>query len=175
MGDSSLLVRNIYSWVTFFDKNEERLTHLGLEDPELFTKTLYSVDTAKEFFLQECWNGVINPCLIDFNNLKAQILSRQYSVALPPVLKALISIAHPLLPVEQHKQRAKPTQVINKQGSRGWLVPRSKHKTLIHANVTNGHVQPPIWDCTSGKPSLLLRLPTCHHTPTATTVRIKRT
>eukprot|EP00957_Ditylum_brightwellii_P129946 9911505-Ditylum_brightwellii.AAC.2 len=119
MGDLSLLTRNIYPWVAFFNKHEERLTHLGLEDPEFFTKVLYSVNTAKEFFLQECWNGVMNLCLIDFNNLKAQILFRQYYIALPLVLKALTSVAHLLIPMEQHRQRAKPNQVVNKQGNRG--------------------------------------------------------
>eukprot|EP00957_Ditylum_brightwellii_P189945 14460707-Ditylum_brightwellii.AAC.1 len=71
----SILTQCIYSWVSFFNRHEDRLTHLGAEDYEFYTNTLHSVNTAKEAILQECSDGHINTDLITFDNLKAQILS----------------------------------------------------------------------------------------------------
>eukprot|EP00957_Ditylum_brightwellii_P176063 13406617-Ditylum_brightwellii.AAC.1 len=150
----SYLIQRIYSWVAFFNHHKERLTHLGAKDHEFYTKVLYLVDTAKEAFLQECHEGHINKDLISFETLKAQILSRQYFITLPPVLKALTSTLHQ--PSPTHTPHAKPTpkssQLTNKQGNRNWFVPQSEYKKLIHDNVIGGHIQPPIWNRASNKP-----------------------
>eukprot|EP00957_Ditylum_brightwellii_P133133 10150614-Ditylum_brightwellii.AAC.1 len=49
-GNYSFRIQRIYSWVTFFNINEEWLTHMGSKD-HIFLKVLYSVDTAKEAYL----------------------------------------------------------------------------------------------------------------------------
>eukprot|EP00957_Ditylum_brightwellii_P185387 14116480-Ditylum_brightwellii.AAC.1 len=50
----SILTQCIYSWVAFFNRHEDRLTHLGAEDYKFYTNTLYSVNTVKEAILKEC-------------------------------------------------------------------------------------------------------------------------
>eukprot|EP00957_Ditylum_brightwellii_P052470 3979292-Ditylum_brightwellii.AAC.1 len=85
-GDASLPTQRIYLWVTFFSKNEERLTHLGKEDEEFFTKVLYAIDIAKESYQQDCCNGFITTSLIDFVVTQNQILSHQFYISLPLVL-----------------------------------------------------------------------------------------
>eukprot|EP00957_Ditylum_brightwellii_P104865 7992182-Ditylum_brightwellii.AAC.1 len=90
-GNISWVTLSIYSWVTFFNKNKERITHLGTEDHKFYTKVCYSVDITKEAYLQDCCKGSINAALIQFDSLKTQILLRQYFISLPPVLKVLTS------------------------------------------------------------------------------------
>eukprot|EP00957_Ditylum_brightwellii_P208332 15356886-Ditylum_brightwellii.AAC.2 len=142
-GNTSLLTLSIYSWVAFFNKNKEHITHLGAKDHKFYTKVLYSVDTAKEAYLQTCCKGNIDATLINFNSTKTQILSCQYFIFLPPVLKALTSTLNQSIPLDLSHLNPpmKPTQVTKKYGNKTWLVPRSEYKNLIHNNIINGHVQ----------------------------------
>eukprot|EP00957_Ditylum_brightwellii_P166755 12693303-Ditylum_brightwellii.AAC.1 len=175
-GNQSIITQCIYSWVAFFNRHKERLTHLRAKDHEFYMKILYLVNTAKEAFLQECCKGHINMDLISFDTLKAQILSRQYFIALPLVLKALTPTLHQLsLTNTPHaKPTPKSSQITNKQGNKNWLVPQSEYKKLIHDNLIRGHVQPLIWDRASGKPASMrwhfkhICTSDCPHTATHT-------
>eukprot|EP00957_Ditylum_brightwellii_P210008 15364471-Ditylum_brightwellii.AAC.1 len=181
-GNTSLPTHWIFSWLTFFHCNVECLIYLGTKDPAFFTKVLYLVDTAKEAYLQEYSNVTINPNLIKFESLKTQILSHQYFILLPPVLKILMPMLNPMPSDHSHtKTTSKPTLVTNKHGNQNMLVARTDYKALIYDNVKNGHVQPPIWDKSTKKPACIcwhfkqICSSACLHTATHTHTHIHTT